>query len=180
MALPDVGVDWYGKLHDYHGRYMYCTGCTAYGDPCRRIATCRVNDAPVCAAHQKPVKPKRRPVSKEVPVVDEDLTDLHPRADGNYWRMVWNNARWRCNGHARDGGPCRNWAICHLAGQPVCARHVTITECELCHRGVKMTPGCVRRCATCRAAARKRLISFYFTRCEDLCDDVIERVLGLV
>jgi len=31
-----------------------------------------------------------------------------------------------------------------------------------------------------RVTARKRLISFYFTRCEDLCDDVIERVLGLV
>jgi hypothetical protein len=28
-----------------------------------------------------------------------------------------------------------------------------------------------------RAAARKRLISFYFNRVEDLCDDVIERVL---
>jgi hypothetical protein len=31
-----------------------------------------------------------------------------------------------------------------------------------------------------REVARKRLVSFYFKRCEDLCDDVIERVLGLV
>jgi hypothetical protein len=31
-----------------------------------------------------------------------------------------------------------------------------------------------------RAAARKRLVSFYFTRCEDLCDDVIEKVLESV
>ena len=31
-----------------------------------------------------------------------------------------------------------------------------------------------------RDAARKRLVSFYFTRCEDLCDDVIEKVLSLV
>jgi hypothetical protein len=28
-----------------------------------------------------------------------------------------------------------------------------------------------------RAAARKRVLSFYFKRCEDLCDDVIEKVL---
>jgi hypothetical protein len=126
------------------------------------------------------VKAKRRPVSKEVPVVDHDLSDLHMRADGNYWRMVWNNAHWHCTGHARAGGPCRNWAICQLAGQPKCARHVTVTKCELCHRGMKMTPGCVRRCATCRAAARKRVVSFYFSRCEDLCDDVLEKVLGYV
>jgi len=31
-----------------------------------------------------------------------------------------------------------------------------------------------------REVARKRLISFYFKRCEDLCDDVIEKVLGYV
>jgi hypothetical protein len=31
-----------------------------------------------------------------------------------------------------------------------------------------------------RTAARKRLVSFYFTRVEGLCDDVIEKVLGLV
>jgi hypothetical protein len=31
-----------------------------------------------------------------------------------------------------------------------------------------------------RAAARKRLVSFYFKRCEDLCDDVIEKVLECV
>jgi hypothetical protein len=38
-----------------------------------------------------------------------------------------------------------------------------------------------RKClASHRAAARKRVISFYFTRCEDLCDDVIERVLSYV
>jgi cytochrome oxidase Cu insertion factor (SCO1/SenC/PrrC family) len=35
-----------------------------------------------------------------------------------------------------------------------------------------------RRClASHRAAARKRVVSFYFTRCQDLCDDAIERVL---
>ena len=178
MALPDRGVDFYGKLLDHRGRYMYCTGCTAYGDPCRRSATCRVDGAPVCTAHQRPVKPKRRPVSKEVPVVDEDLSDLHPRADGYYWRMVLNNAHWPCTGHARSGGPCRNWAVCQLAGQPKCGRHVTVTKCELCHRGMKTTPGCTRRCATCRAAARKRVVSFYFVRCEDLCDDVLEKIIG--
>jgi hypothetical protein len=38
-----------------------------------------------------------------------------------------------------------------------------------------------RRClASHRAAARKRLLGFYFARCEDLCDDVIERVLEFV
>ena len=38
-----------------------------------------------------------------------------------------------------------------------------------------------RRClASHRAAARKRILSFYFTRCEDLCDDVIEKVLSYV
>jgi hypothetical protein len=31
-----------------------------------------------------------------------------------------------------------------------------------------------------RAAARKRVLSFYFKRCEDLCDDVIEKVLECV
>ena len=31
-----------------------------------------------------------------------------------------------------------------------------------------------------RAAARKRVFSFYFKRCEDLCDDVIEKVLESV
>ena len=31
-----------------------------------------------------------------------------------------------------------------------------------------------------REAARKRLVSFYFSRCEDLCDDVIEKVLGMM
>ena len=31
-----------------------------------------------------------------------------------------------------------------------------------------------------REAARKRMVSFYFTRCEDLCDDVIEKVLGMM
>ena len=175
-----MALDWRGKLLDHHGRCMYCTGRTAYGDPCRRTATCRVDGAPVCAAHQTPVKAKRRPVSKEVPVVDHDLSDLHPRADGNYWRMVRDNAHWLCTGHMRAGGPCNRFAICQLAGQPKCSRHVTVTKCELCHRGMKMTPGCVRRCATCRAAARKRVVSFYFSRCEDLCDDVLEKVLGYV
>jgi hypothetical protein len=38
-----------------------------------------------------------------------------------------------------------------------------------------------RRClASHRAAARKRLLGFYFARCEDLCDDVIEKVLTFV
>ena len=31
-----------------------------------------------------------------------------------------------------------------------------------------------------REAARRRLVSFYFTRCQDLCDDVIEKVLESV
>jgi hypothetical protein len=35
-----------------------------------------------------------------------------------------------------------------------------------------------RKClASHRVAARKRFVSFYFTRCQDLCDDVIEKVL---
>jgi hypothetical protein len=35
-----------------------------------------------------------------------------------------------------------------------------------------------RKClASHRDAARKRLVSFYFKRCEGLCDDVIEKVL---
>jgi hypothetical protein len=39
-----------------------------------------------------------------------------------------------------------------------------------------------RRCLdeSHREAARKRLVSFYFSRCEDLCDDVIEKVLGMM
>ena len=38
-----------------------------------------------------------------------------------------------------------------------------------------------RRClASHRAAARKRVVSFYLKRCEDLCDDVIEKVLSFV
>ena len=38
-----------------------------------------------------------------------------------------------------------------------------------------------RRCMEShRAAARKRVLSFYFKRCEDLCDDVIEKVLESV
>jgi hypothetical protein len=38
-----------------------------------------------------------------------------------------------------------------------------------------------RRCLEShRAAARKRVLSFYFKRCEDLCDDVIEKVLEYV
>ena len=31
-----------------------------------------------------------------------------------------------------------------------------------------------------RDTARKSLVSFYFKRCEDLCDDVLEKVLGYV
>ena len=180
MTLPDLGVDWHGKLRDYYGRYMFCTRCTAYGDPCRLAATCRIDGAPVCTTHLKPIKPKKRPVSKEVPVVDEDLSDLHTHTDGNYRRMVRNNAHWLCTGHTLAGGPCKRFAVCQLAGQPKCARHVTVTKCELCHHGMKMTPGCVRRCATCRTTARKRVVSFYFSRCEDLCDDVIEKVLSFV
>jgi hypothetical protein len=38
-----------------------------------------------------------------------------------------------------------------------------------------------RKClASHRDAARKRVYSFYFKRCEDLCDDVIEKVLEYV
>jgi hypothetical protein len=38
-----------------------------------------------------------------------------------------------------------------------------------------------RRCLVShRDAARKRVYAFYFKRCEDLCDDVIEKVLGFL
>lgn len=38
-----------------------------------------------------------------------------------------------------------------------------------------------RKCSKShREAARKRVHAFYFTRCEDLCDDVIEKVLEYV
>lgn len=39
-----------------------------------------------------------------------------------------------------------------------------------------------RRCLdeSHHATARKRLVSFYFSRCEDLCDDVLEKILSFV
>jgi hypothetical protein len=38
-----------------------------------------------------------------------------------------------------------------------------------------------RRCLKShRDAARKRFVRFYFSRCEDLCDDVIEKVLSSI
>ena len=128
------------------------------------------------------------------PIIDYDLSDIPGNAlvvNGlirEYELLVVNERCVMCTGY---GGPCNRFAVCHLAGQPKCAAHVYVTECELCHRGMKMgrprhgegpfpRPKCVSRCDTCRAAARKRLVSFYFSRCEDLCDDVLEKVLGMV
>ena len=46
---------------------------------------------------------------------------------------------------------------------------------------VSYTEDFKRRCLKShRDAARKRFVSFYFSRCEDLCDDVIEKVLSSI
>jgi len=56
-----------------------------------------------------------------------------------------------------------------------------VTKLEEVPELARYTEDFKRRClASHRAAARKRVFSFYFTRCEDLCDDVIERVLSYV
>jgi hypothetical protein len=56
-----------------------------------------------------------------------------------------------------------------------------VTKLEEVPELARYTEDFKRRClASHRAAARKRVVSFYFTRCEDLCDDVIERVMTFV
>jgi len=58
---------------------------------------------------------------------------------------------------------------------------VAVSKLEEVPELAEYTEDFKRRCmASHRAAARKRLLSFYFKRCEDLCDDVIEKVLSFV
>ena len=56
-----------------------------------------------------------------------------------------------------------------------------VTKLEEVPELARYTEDFRRKClASHRASARKSVVSFYFTRCEDLCDDVIERVLSFV
>jgi len=70
MAVTDTRMNADGKyalLVEYPSMRPYrCTGCTAYGDPCKRYATGRLDGSPVCTAHFKPVKPRSRPTPDQL------------------------------------------------------------------------------------------------------------------
>ena len=72
-----------------------------------------------------------------------------------------------------------NKEVCYVDPSIQLVARSLVTRLESVPELVAYTEDFKRQClASHRDAARKRVYSFYFTRCEDLCDEVIEKILG--
>jgi hypothetical protein len=75
----------------------------------------------------------------------------------------------------------RNAVVCYTDDRIQNILPIITTKLDQVPELAEYTEDFRRKCLEShRAAARKRVVSFYFTRCEDLCDDVIEKVLDAV
>ena len=143
------------------GKYR-CTGCTAYGDPCKRYATGRLDGSPVCTAHCKPIKPRSRPTPEQV-----EAARIR-KLEG-----VQFGVRRRAEERA---ALCELMGVVALSGAeeedcPVCWSAYTPTESSAC--GHRACPSCLcrmkeaalecaRLCPLCRDVRFKHLVELAY------------------